>query len=236
MAAGFLGNMLEGIKRLIAAHSPATPAPSPRLALRDPAAFFDRLRETRLGPTFTQRKINGINAILDAAGALRQPIAHVAYELATAMVETAFTMRPLTEFGDVDYFMRRYDLTGNPAKAAELGNTKRGDGATFRGRGFVQITGRANYARADRLLGLNGALLVNPELACGPTLAAKILTRGMSEGWFTGVSLSGLPRTGFADMAHFRAARRIVNGTDRAQEIGVYAIQMQHALSAGRWS
>ncbi|WP_093293078.1 hypothetical protein [Sphingomonas sp. NFR04] len=63
-----------------------------------------------------------------------------------------------------------------------------------------------------------------------------ILVRGMEEGWFTGKALRDyLPgQTGAADQ--FAAARRIINGTDRADMIAAYAIKFQAALTAGGWS
>ena len=54
----------------------------------------------------------------------------------------------------------------------DLGNTESGDGRKFRGRGFIQITGRANYARAGKDLSLD--LINNPEMAAFPSVAAKI--------------------------------------------------------------
>jgi putative chitinase len=47
---------------------------------------------------------------------------------------------------------RVYGL-GNPKKAADLGNVRRGDGFAFRGRGYIQITGRYNYARFGEIIG-----------------------------------------------------------------------------------
>ena len=54
----------------------------------------------------------------------------------------------------------------------DLGNTEPGDGRKFRGRGFIQITGRANYARAGKDLSLD--LVNDPEMAAFPSVAAKI--------------------------------------------------------------
>lgn len=56
-----------------------------------------------------------------------------------------------TEYGDVAYFTRRYET--NREKAEELGNTQRGDGARFRGRGLMQTTGRYNYEALNTAVG-----------------------------------------------------------------------------------
>jgi len=52
-----------------------------------------------------------------------------------------------------------------------LGNTEKGDGAKFKGRGLIQLTGRANYAAAGKDLGID--LENHPELAETPENAAK---------------------------------------------------------------
>jgi len=54
----------------------------------------------------------------------------------------------------------------------DLGNIHRGDGTKYKGRGFIQITGRDNYRRAGQALGL--PLEEKPELAIRPDVAAKI--------------------------------------------------------------
>lgn len=54
-----------------------------------------------------------------------------------------------------------------------LGNIEPGDGPRFKGRGFIQLTGRANYTHYGPLVGAD--LVNHPELACGPFIAARIL-------------------------------------------------------------
>jgi putative chitinase len=61
----------------------------------------------------------------------------------------------------------------------DLGNTGAPDGANFRGRGFVQLTGRANYTRYAREIGVD--LLTNPELANNPQVAARLLAKFLGD-------------------------------------------------------
>jgi putative chitinase len=77
----------------------------------------------------------------------------------------------MTEFGNEDYFIRHYDPTKNPAKAKILGNTHPGDGIKYRGRGYLQITGKENYSRCGDALNL--PLEQQPELLEKPEIAAK---------------------------------------------------------------
>ena len=57
----------------------------------------------------------------------------------------------------------------------DLGNRGAPDGERFRGRGFVQLTGRANYADVGASLGMGNDLLDEPELANDPLIASRIL-------------------------------------------------------------
>ena len=85
---------------------------------------------------------------------------------------------------------------------ADLGNTGPPDGANYRGRGFVQLTGRSNYQRYGREIGSD--LIGNPALANDPSIAATLLARFLAD-------REAAIRTALAqnDLA---AARKLVNG------------------------
>ncbi len=69
-----------------------------------------------------------------------------------------------------------FDLYDN---RRDLGNTGAPDGAIFRGRGFVQLTGRANYTHYAKEISQD--LVTNPELANDSQIAATILARFLSD-------------------------------------------------------
>ena len=174
-----------------------------------------------LFPHMSEKQKEGVRTLLDATSHL--PLNHRAYILATAYHETAATMQPITEYGGVKYF-DKYD-TGQ--LALNLGNTpaKDGDGYLYRGRGFVQITGKANYKKAKDKLGED--FVTYPDRALIPASAAKIIVLGMTEGWFTRKKLSDYLTPTKTD---YVSARRIVNGTDKAQTIASYAKTFEQAL------
>jgi predicted chitinase/5'(3')-deoxyribonucleotidase len=72
--------------------------------------------------------------------------------------------------GSLDF--RKYDPKYAPKKAKALGNKQVGDGAKYKGRGYIQLTGRDNYKKAGAALGL--PLEKNPELVEKPEVAAKV--------------------------------------------------------------
>ena len=95
---------------------------------------------------------------------LQQFIAQCAHE--------SMNFDTLEEIGSDKYISRKYDKKYNPAKAKVLGNVNIGDGLRFKGRGFIQLTGRYNYAKAGEALGL--PLEAHPELVARPDVAAKV--------------------------------------------------------------
>jgi len=131
----------------------------------------------------------------------------IAYVFATAEHESNFG-RFIMELSDGWYLEGREDLE----------NTEPGDGPRFKGRGFVQITGRRNYRIWSDKLGIN--LIDNPEKAARPEIAAIILVRGMRDGSFTGVGLSDFI---VGDRRDFFNVRRIVSGLGRAEDIAQIA-------------
>lgn len=71
-----------------------------------------------------------------------------------------------------NYFTKKYDPKYAPRTAKILGNKVIGDGEKYKGRGYIQLTGRDNYRQAEQALGI--PLVNNPEMAANPEIAAKI--------------------------------------------------------------
>lgn len=134
-------------------------------------------------------------------------LAHIAYILATAEHESRLGMW-------MEEFASGWEYEGD----LDLGNTESGDGPRFKGRGFVQLTGRKNYTVwSDRL---NMDLIQYPERVMQPEVSARILVQGMRDGLFTGSKLSDFIRSGDRD---FYSARQIINGLDRASQLAAIA-------------
>lgn len=176
-----------------------------------------------LGP-----QVSGITDLYNECAAYGlSDIRQISYILATSYHETAKTMQPIREYGGHDYFMNRYDASGrNPQLAKDLGNTIVGDGANFCGRGYVMITGRANYAKFSKILGVD--LIAHPDYAMLPSNAAKIAVYGIMQGIFTAKKLSDYVN---CVNYNYSLARRTINGMDKADLIANYAEQFEKALS-----
>jgi hypothetical protein len=201
--------------------------------LAKPAAFYDALRAHKImGATLDQSEVDGLEILLRAMGDAGWGRRFTAYGLATAYHETAGTMQPIHEYGSREYLRNNYDVTGRrPAYARNMGNISPGDGVRYAGRGYVQLTWRNNYALAG--IALDRDLVGRPDDAMIPAVAAEIMVRGMSAGWFTGRRLSDYITIGRCD---FKGARAVINGTDKAAVIANVADKFLGCLTAGGWA
>ncbi len=125
------------------------------------------------------------------------------YQIVGLQRIAAFIAQIGHESGQLCYVRELWGPT--PAQAryegrADLGNTMAGDGFKYRGRGLIQITGRANYRECGEALGLD--LISQPELLEEPEWAAK------STAWFW--STRGLNT--LADAGAFERITRRING------------------------
>lgn len=112
--------------------------------------------------------------------------------LATIGVETG-TFEPITEEGGPEY-LSQYDFR------SDLGNVHPGDGVKYAGRGFLQVTGFANYALYSQKLGVD--LIGNPDLALDSDVASQILAL-----YFKDRNIPAL-----AEQGDWQGVRRAVNG------------------------
>lgn len=118
----------------------------------------------RRKPTDVMRAlVDPLQEHLSAAGILNSRLQTVHF-LAQGCHETD-RFATLVEYGRPSYFTR-YD------GRRDLGNLQPGDGFRYRGRGFLQTTGRANYAEAAAASGID--ILNHPDLAAAPDTAVRI--------------------------------------------------------------
>ncbi len=177
------------------------------------------MRGTVFGGHLTQSAVDGLNALVAAweehgDGDTRK----LAYILGTAFHECD-RFRTMEEYASGAAYEGRRDL----------GNTGIGDGKRFKGRGFVQITGRRNYKDWSDRLGID--LIASPERAAERRIAARICVEGMMLGTFTGKKLGDYIN---AERGDFVNARRVVNGTDRAELIAGHARSFLAVLERAR--
>jgi hypothetical protein len=190
--------------------------------------FFDEVRWKLFGGKLSRSQIDGLGAILDVweKDHPKKDDRWLAYALATAYHETGFTMRPIHEWGGAKYFFDMYDKDGKrPKVAARLGNTQKGDGVKFHGRGYVQLTGRSNYTKAGKLVGDD--LVNNPDHALDHNIAGKILFTGMETGLFTGKKFGDYFNKTKEDWYN---ARRIINALDKAPQIAEYGKKFYRSI------
>ncbi|HEY7184025.1 MAG TPA: glycoside hydrolase family 19 protein, partial [Blastocatellia bacterium] len=129
------------------------------------------------------------------------------YEIDTPLRASAFLAQIAHESAELKYMEEIWGPTAQQKKyeppgevAGRLGNTQPGDGFRYRGRGPIQITGRANYKKYGDLLGVD--LIGNPDLAAKPEYAFQ--TAGLF--W----KMKGLNE--LADVQDFTTITKRING------------------------
>ena len=191
--------------------------------------FFTAYRE--IFGSLRQHQVNGLGSLLLSFEQDKDitSLQYMSYMLATVKHETANRFQPITEYGGRSYF-NKYDpslanTSRRRARAKRNGNTQRGDGYKYRGRGFVQITWKNNYQKLGDALGYD--LVNNPEKALDPVIAYKIMSYGMREGIFTGRRLSHYISSDHTD---YKNARKIINGLDKARLVKRHAQNFEKIL------
>jgi hypothetical protein len=148
------------------------------------------------------RNLPFVVAGLRACGLVDRPMALMAFA----------TIRAETEgFVPIDEGQSRFNTQDTPFDLYEgrLGNIHPGDGARFKGRGYVQLTGRSNYTRIGRQIGRD--LVGAPQLANDPTVAGLILAQFLK-------NAENDIREALASN-DMRRARRLVNGGSHGQDV-----------------
>lgn len=137
----------------------------------------------------------------------------LAYILATAYHESSFEAKK--------------EYRANPLSQPALYNTQNAYWYTnYYGRGYIQLTHKSNYQKMTDFLGVD--LVNNPDLALHPKYAAQILVYGMMTGQFGNKKqLSYYINDNNKD---YYNARRLVNGTDKAQTIANYSETIEKGL------
>jgi len=101
---------------------------------------------------------------------------------------------------DAGPYAHNPEALANKVYGGRLGNTEPGDGYKYRGRGLVQITGRANYAAVAEALRLD--LIGLPELLSEPAIALRA-----SIAWWEG----NIPDSVLGDIV--KVSKRVNGGT-----------------------
>lgn len=182
---------------------------------------FDILREHLFEGSLTQVQVDSLNYLVARCEEFVLTYPETAYVLATAFHETGYletvngrkvmnrAMLPIKERGSDTYLRSKkyYPHIGY---------------------GYVQLTWADNFLRVGKLIGVD--LIKNPERALEKDIASEILIKGMVFGWFTGVGFHRkCPVYRYNKLSYVRA-RKIVNGTDKAEKIAKYAMIFEKAL------
>ena len=120
-------------------------------------------------------------------------------------IRLVFGKRRFPSLADAHDYVRQPRLLANKVYGGRMGNTGPDDGWRFKGRGWLQLTGRDNYRRFGPPLGMD--LERHPELAAAPDGAWKIAAS------YLAVRVrGGKTALEWADLGDVEMVTRIVNG------------------------
>jgi putative chitinase len=176
--------------------------------------FFDYVRQHLFNGSLKAGQVAGLTAMLDywESNSSKKDDRWLAYALATAHHETDRTFRGIEEYGK--------------GKGRPYGKVDPETGVAYYGRGLVQLTWRKNYQKMGDLLGVD--LVHHPEKALDLDIATKVIFVGMTRGIFAGKKFADYFSPSADDWVN---ARRIINGTDKANLIASYGKQYYAAIS-----
>jgi predicted chitinase len=199
--------------------------------MMDRTAFFDAIRPA-FGNRLASYHVTGMVALLDAGADL--PLHHMANVLAQVRRETGGIMAPIKEtvapsHADKDpsdlEVIRRLDRAYAAGKLPWVKAPYWRDG--WFGRGQIQLTHRANYAKFG---------ISNPADALLPHISAHVAVTGMRDGMFTGRKLADYSFPADLDAPPDRNPRRIVNGKDGSDaQVAKFHRQFAAALIKAGW-
>jgi putative chitinase len=137
------------------------------------------------------------------------------FEINTPARQAAFLAQVGHESGGLKWLVELWGPTDSQRRYEmryDLGNNQPGDGLKFRGRGLIQLTGRANYKKASEALGVD--LIAEPQLLGEPALACR------SAGWFW--KAHGCNE--IADSGNFERLTKRINGglNGYAERLGLW--------------
>ena len=181
--------------------------------------FYDSIRPH---VNLTTQNVLGMDKVLEYLELKEDNLQQAAYTLATAWWETGQTMQPVREAFWKSEDWRKKNLRYYP----------------YYGRGYVQLTWDYNYKKASDYFKVD--FVKNPDLVMKPEYSLPILVVGMNEGWFTGKKLDNyidnIDESDSEELKEYKAARRIVNGTDKAEAIGKLSLVFEKGLKAGGYT
>lgn len=191
--------------------------------------FFDTVRDTLFDGAMNQGQVHGMEAILREWEVQQlTDLRWLAYILGTTFHETARTMQPIAEFGkgkNYDYG-KKLKMGGGPGKRIPYALPDK----LYYGRGHTQNTWYENYERLTKgakTLGKDWDFLINPELLLEMEPSIWATYFAMQVGLYTGKKLKNYFNDKKEDWVN---ARRIINGTDKADLIAGYGKKFIGAL------